>query len=133
MPKNGRPPPPPKPEELIDVLDKKFEAFRAEMLESMERKSTEIFQLQEADTELKSTADLRWTEIKESLESLKQENERKILEIVESQEKQSHDLKKELEMILIENVEELKDDLGKILSCDIFLYPNVRRICIIWR
>ena len=131
MPKNGRPPPPPKPEELIDVLDKKFEAFRAEMLESMERKSTEIFQLQEADTELKSTADLRWTEIKESLESLKQENERKILEIVENQEKQSHDLKKELEMILIENVEELKDDLGKILSCDIFLYPNVRRICII--
>ena len=131
MPKNGRPPPPPKPEELIDVLDKKFEAFRTEMLESMERKSTEIFQLQEADTELKSTADLRWTEIKESLESLKQENERKILEIVENQEKQSHDLKKELEMILIENVEELKDDLGKILSCDIFLYPNVRRICII--
>ena len=103
------------------------------MLESMERKSTEICQLQEADTEVKSTADLRWTEIKESLESLKQENERKILEIVENQEKQSHDLKKELEMILIENIEELKDDLGKILSCDIFLYPNVRRICIIWR
>ena len=32
---------------------------------------------------------------------------------------QSQDWKKEFEMILIENVEELKDDLGKILSCDI--------------
>ena len=117
MPKNGRPPPPPKPEELIEILDKKFEAFRAEMLESMELKSSAIGQLQEADTELRSTTDLRWNEMKDSLESLKQENERKIMEIMETQEKQTHDLKKEFEMIVLENVEELKEELGKILSC----------------
>ena len=55
--------------------------------------------------------------MKDSLESLKQENERKMMEIMETQEKQTHDLKKEFEMIVLENVEELKEELGKILSC----------------
>ena len=91
------------------------------MLESMELKSSAISQLQEADTELRSTTDLRWNEMKDSLESLKQENERKMMEIMETQEKQTHDLKKEFEMIVLENVEELKEELGKILSCS-YLY-----------
>ena len=30
MPSKGRPPPPPKPEELIDILDKKFEEYKVE-------------------------------------------------------------------------------------------------------
>ena len=116
MPKNGRPPPPPKPEELIEILDKKFEGFKVEMLESLESKSKEIQDLQSSGAELQSSTDLNLNQIRDLLQSLRQENDGKMNEMRENQEQQSRDMKKEFEMILLENVEDLKQDLGIIFS-----------------
>ena len=115
MSKKGRPPPPPKPEELIEILGRKFEEFKVEMLESLQSKSSEILKLEEADTELKSSTEGQFTEIKEILESLKEENAGKLVEMKETQEVQCQEMKKGFEMLLLENMEELKQDLGLII------------------
>ena len=86
MSKKGRPPPPPKPEELIEILERKFEEFKVEMLESLQSKSSQILKLEEADTELKSSTEGQFTEIKDILESLKDGNAQKLVEIKENQE-----------------------------------------------
>ena len=115
MSKKGRPPPPPKPEELIEILERKFEEFKVEMLESLQSKSSEILKLEEADTELKSSTEGQFTEIKDILESLKEENAGKLVEMKETQEVQCQEMKKGFEMLLLENMEELKQDLGLII------------------
>ena len=115
MSKKGRPPPPPKPEELIEILERKFEEFKVEMLESLQSKSSQIMKLEEADTELKSSTEGQFTEIKDILESLKDGNAQKLVEIKENQEVQCEEMKKGFEMLLLENMEELKQDLGLII------------------
>ena len=85
------------------------------MLESLQSKSSEILKLEEADTELKSTTEGQFTEIKDILKSLKEENGGKLVEMKETQEAQCQEMKKGFEMLLLENMEELKQDLGLII------------------
>ena len=85
------------------------------MLESLQSKSSEILKLEEADTELKSSTEGQFIEIKDILESLKEENAGKLVEMKETQEAQCQEMKKGFEMLLLENMEELKQDLGLII------------------
>ena len=65
----------PKPEELIQILDDKLEAFKAEILASLEEKANDISNLQEAYNEEKNKTEGVVAELKEEMSKNKEEND----------------------------------------------------------
>merc|ERR1712106_496431 len=64
----------PKPEELIQTLDDKLEAFKAEILASLEEKANDISKLQEENNEEKNKTEGVVSELKEEISKNKEEN-----------------------------------------------------------
>ena len=120
MPSKGRPPPPPKPEELIEILDKKFEAYKEEMRETIESKSNEILQLREQHQEQMDSVNIQIEELKQSLEKSQQDQDSKMKDLDSNQKALVAELKKNIQSQVAGDIQEIRDCLG------IYIY-------IIWR
>ncbi len=116
MPSKGRPPPPPKPEELIEILDKKFEEYKLEMAETMENKSNEMSKLRE-DQDVRNNQILaRIEELQQSLDRFKEEQSSVIGEVNETQKSLCISLREELQSQISESLEEQRQIFGKSTS-----------------
>ena len=65
----SRKPAPPKPEELIAKLDEKFEAFKEEIVKSLEDKGNEIEQVNIKNSEISDKLEQKGKEDKEELKA----------------------------------------------------------------
>ena len=116
MPSKGRPPPPPKPEELIEILDKKFEEYKLEMAETMENKSNEMSKLRE-DQDVRNNQILaRIEELQQSFDRFKEEQSSVIGEVNETQKSLCISLRDELQSQISESLEEQRQIFGKSTS-----------------
>ena len=113
MPSKGRPPPPPKPEELIEILDKKFEEYKLEMAEAMENKSNEMSKLREDQDERNNQFLARIDELQQSLDKFKDDQALIIGEVNETQKSLCVSFRDELQSQISESLEEHRELFGK--------------------
>ena len=113
MPSKGRPPPPPKPEELIEILDKKFEEYKVEMAEAMENKTIELSKLREDQNEQNSQFLAKIEELQQELASFKENQDSTIEELNETQKSVSIALREEFKSQISEALEEQRQTFGK--------------------
>ena len=113
MPSKGRPPPPPKPEELIEILDKKFEEYKLEMAEAMENKSNEMSKLREDQDERNNQFLARIDELQQSLDKFKDDQALIICEVNETQKSLCVSFRDELQSQISESLEEQRELFGK--------------------
>ena len=113
MPSKGRPPPPPKPEELIEILDKKFEEYKLEMAEAMENKSNEMSKLREDQDERNNQFLARIDELQQSLDKFKDDQALIIGEVNETQKSFCVSLRDEFQSQISESLEEQREIFGK--------------------
>ena len=112
MPSKGRPPPPPKPEELIEILDKKFEEYKLEMAEAMENKSNEMSKLREDQDERNNQFLARIDELQQSLDKFKDDQALIICEVNETQKSLCVSFRDELQSQISESLEEQRELFG---------------------
>ena len=112
MPSKGRPPPPPKPEELIEILDKKFEAYKEEMRETIESKSNEILQLREQYHEQMDSVNIQIEKLKQSLGKSQQDQDSKMKDLDSNQKALVAELKKNIQSQVEGDIQEIRDCLG---------------------
>ena len=101
----------PKPEELIQKLDEKFETFKTEIFANLEEKAAEINKLQENQNEEKQKIEDTLNDIREEI--IKQKNEVSTSQsmIMEEQKNSISEVRDELQTILRKSVAELNENL----------------------
>ena len=123
MPSKGRPPPPPKPEELIEILDKKFEEYKLEMAEAMENKSNEMSKLREDQDERNNQFLAKIDELQQSLDKFKDDQALIIGELNETQKSVCVSLRDEFQSQISKSLDEQREVFG------INTTQNVSLIC----
>ena len=123
MPSKGRPPPPPKPEELIEILDKKFEEYKLEMAEAMENKSNEMSKLREDQDERNNQFLAKIDELQQSLDKFKDDQALIIGELNETQKSLCVSLRDEFQSQISKSLDEQREVFG------INTTQNVSLIC----
>ena len=114
MSKKGRPPPPPKPEELIEILDKKFEAYKVEMAEALENKSVELSKLREEQEERSNKILVRIDELEKSFVTYREEQSLQFEKIEESQTSICTSMRVEFQKNISEALEEQRQAFGRL-------------------
>ena len=112
MPSKGRPPPPPKPEELIEILDKKFEEYKLEMAEAMENKSNEMSKLREDQDERNNQFLARIDELQQSLDKFKDDQALILGEVNETQNSLCASLRDEIQSEISKSLDEQREVFG---------------------
>ena len=112
MPSKGRPPPPPKPEELIEILDKKFEEYKLEMAEAMENKSNEMSKLREDQDERNNQFLAKIDELQQSLDKFKDDQALIIGELNETQKSVCVSLRDEFQSQISKSLDEQREVFG---------------------
>ena len=112
MPSKGRPPPPPKPEELIEILDKKFEEYKLEMAEAMENKSNEMSKLREDQDERNNQFLAKIDELQQSLDKFKDDQALVIGELNETQKSVCVSLRDEFQSQISKSLDEQREVFG---------------------
>ena len=112
MPSKGRPPPPPKPEELIEILDKKFEEYKLEMAEAMENKSNEMSKLREDQDERNNQFLAKIDELQQSLDKFKDDQALIIGELNETQKSICVSLRDEFQSQISKSLDEQRELFG---------------------
>ena len=112
MPSKGRPPPPPKPEELIEILDKKFEEYKLEMAEAMENKSNEMSKLREDQDERNNQFLAKIDELQQSLDKFKDDQALIIGELNETQKSLCVSLRDEFQSQISKSLDEQREVFG---------------------
>ena len=107
---------PPKPEELIQKLDDKLEAFKAEILASLEEKTNDISKLREDQDEEKNKNEGIFCEVKETINKHHEENTTNSKNIQENHEVATSEVQNELKLFMNSAMTELKEDLENKLN-----------------
>merc|ERR1711892_432873 len=106
----------PKPEELIQTLDDKLEAFKAEILASLEEKANDISKLQEENNEEKNKTEGVVAELKEEISQNKEENTTNCKNLQDTHGVEISEVKNELKLNMDSIIAELKENLENKIS-----------------
>ena len=106
----------PKPEELIQKLDDKLEAFKTEIIASLEEKSSDISKLQNEQSEGKAKNEESFCEIKEEFSKAQEENAANCKILRESHAADITEVKDELKQSIDSLIEELRNNFETKLN-----------------
>ena len=106
----------PKPEELIQKLDDKLEAFKTEIIASLEEKSSDISKLRNEQSEGKAKNEESFSEIKEEFSKAQEENAANCKILRESHAADIAEVKDELKHSIDSLIEELRNNFETKLN-----------------
>ena len=101
----------PKPEELIQKLDDKLEAFKTEVLASLEQRTADISKLQEDVDQEKSNTEKSFREFNELLSKETEETNLKYDQLQKSCQLSGKNTQEELNSLIVSSVNELKEEI----------------------